>query len=644
MQYIVADGRTLLVMYHLRVLAVVAILCVFQWSAANAQSTPPIHDTVSPTGVSYRNGAFTMQEVDLSIGGGFPNGLELSRSYNSSLPGYSYPFMGQGWLSSLNIYVMSESLPRHPGYDEGQQYIVDRCIYKLVGGPASLGFHNLDDNPTVFHPSVTFYGCGGNIQGTYVSAGSTGDKLEFVGPQHTGYFLYKGHDGSVIKFLPGQNQADYWIMADGTRLDFTYSNSRLASVFSSRGWAILIESSGKSCAVNRAAIYVTSTSACPPGVQTVSYSYGAGTYSPYTTLLLSSTKAGATRTYGYGGNDLLNCVIDPGQTACRIQNTYERCPEDPYLGSHPQPHIRRHDPVISQLDGGGRTFTYSLSEEPCPYPVSSQAWDTRPVSSNSSTMTESGVPGTVVTTTLPSGQILTFKDPLDRVLSYTYVGPVYGDACCGILDWGGIATLTYPEGNSIEYIRDDRGNVKIEKVKPKTGSETLDTVFTYPPSPCTINYSCNKPLTRSDPANTAVSGGNITTYTYDTANHGGMLTETSPADANGLRQVKRYSYVQRTAWLKTSAGGYAAASPVWVLAAMKTCGTSATLNDACAAGSADEIVTEYDYGPDSGPNNLLLRGQAVTAASTTLRTCYSYDMNGRRISETSPNANLTSCP
>ncbi|NCP12216.1 MAG: hypothetical protein GW859_09770, partial [Sphingomonadales bacterium] len=59
---------------------------------------------------------------------------------------------------------------------------------------------------------------------------------------------------------------------------------------------------------------------------------------------------------------------------------------------------------------------------------------------------------------------------------------------------------------------------------------------------------------------------------------------------------------------------------------------------------ADEVVTDYDYGPNSGPNNLWLRGVAVTADGTTLRTCYGYDANGRKISETQPNANLGSCP
>ena len=64
----------------------------------------------------------------------------------------------------------------------------------------------------------------------------------------------------------------------------------------------------------------------------------------------------------------------------------------------------------------------------------------------------------------------------------------------------------------------------------------------------------------------------------------------------------------------------------------------------------DEVLTQFDYGTGDAThgNNLLLRGQTVTSTdggtTTTLRTCYGYDAYGNRISETQPNANLSSCP
>jgi RHS repeat-associated protein len=57
----------------------------------------------------------------------------------------------------------------------------------------------------------------------------------------------------------------------------------------------------------------------------------------------------------------------------------------------------------------------------------------------------------------------------------------------------------------------------------------------------------------------------------------------------------------------------------------------------------DEVDTTYEYDPDSGPNNLLPRGKAVTFGGVTQRTCYGYDSQGNEIWETSPNANLSSC-
>jgi YD repeat-containing protein len=88
------------------------------------------------------------------------------------------------------------------------------------------------------------------------------------------------------------------------------------------------------------------------------------------------------------------------------------------------------------------------------------------------------------------------------------------------------------------------------------------------------------------------------------------------------------------------------ASQIWVLSATSSCRTSAATGNPASpcTVAGDEVRTEFDYGPDSGPNTLLLRGQVVTADGVSLRTCYTYDQRGRRISTTLPNANLGSCP
>jgi YD repeat-containing protein len=113
---------------------------------------------------------------------------------------------------------------------------------------------------------------------------------------------------------------------------------------------------------------------------------------------------------------------------------------------------------------------------------------------------------------------------------------------------------------------------------------------------------------------------------------------------NGIRPQTRYSYTQRYAWISNGSGGYVqAATPVWLLTAESSCRTSAWNGTACTVAN-DEVVTTYDYGPNSGPNNLLLRGKVVTANGISRRTCFAYDGQGNRIAETKPRAGLTSCP
>jgi hypothetical protein len=208
-----------------------------------------------------------------------------------------------------------------------------------------------------------------------------------------------------------------------------------------------------------------------------------------------------------------------------------------------------------------------------------------------------------------------------------------------------------PEGDDTQVLRDERNNITsiIRTPKPNTGLPQITLYTAVYPVHCTNPRTCNKPSASAD------ANGNTTDYTY-APEHGGVLTETGPLvptrQSNGsmadVRPQKRYEYAQRTAWTSNGAGGYAAGPPMWLLVRERQCRTTAASGATCAGGGADEVVTDYEYGPNSGPNNLLLRGIAVTAHDgtqiATLRTCYGYDVNGNRISETQPNANLASCP
>jgi RHS repeat-associated protein len=150
-----------------------------------------------------------------------------------------------------------------------------------------------------------------------------------------------------------------------------------------------------------------------------------------------------------------------------------------------------------------------------------------------------------------------------------------------------------------------------------------------------MSKSANKPLSTTD------ARGFVTNWTY-APEHGGVRTETGPA-VGGVTPQKRYSYVQRHARL---ADGSPAGPLVWLPDSVSTCRTGNPSGAGCALGAGDEVVTRFDYGPDSASSNLLLQGQSVTADGRTLRTCFAYDGLGRKISETSPNgtAGLSACP
>lgn len=217
------------------------------------------------------------------------------------------------------------------------------------------------------------------------------------------------------------------------------------------------------------------------------------------------------------------------------------------------------------------------------------------------------------------------------------------------------STATYGEGrlqtfknpemvdstkNTMMWIRDSRANLIALRRQSKASSSLGDLVITATyPTECLNPITCNKPTSVTD------AKGNTSAYVYDPV-HGGVLRETLPA-VNGIAPVKRFAYGQRYARILDGNGGYVpASSPIWVLTEERTCKTTATVDNACQGGASDEIITSYDYGPDSGPNNLLLRGKVVDSGTgrLNLRTCYGYDAFGRKISETTPRAGLAACP
>lgn len=244
---------------------------------------------------------------------------------------------------------------------------------------------------------------------------------------------------------------------------------------------------------------------------------------------------------------------------------------------------------VATITRGGGTWTYSYSDS-----------------------------GTQRTTTvaqpLGGNRVYVSDTSLQRVLSIT---DELGRTTTMQYDSNGRLTrTTKPEGNYVQLTYDSRGNVTQTRHVAKSGSGLAD-IVTSAAFPAT----CANPVTCNEPTSTTDAKGNVTNYTYDPT-HGGVLTATQPAPATGgISPQVRYTYATKQAYSKNSTGSIVASgAPIYLLTAVSTCQTLAS-----CTGSADEVKTTIDYGPQvAGTANNLLpvstskgSGDGVLTATTT---------------------------
>jgi hypothetical protein len=248
-----------------------------------------------------------------------------------------------------------------------------------------------------------------------------------------------------------------------------------------------------------------------------------------------------------------------------------------------------------------------------------------------------------------------FIDENGRETNYKFTGGYetdlfyYADPLPPELPEGALVTeIVNPEGDSFSAIYDiSHMNAPVEyRWKAKPGSLITDRVVTFGyafPGDCWLatayRKTCAKPLSTRD------EKGNQTDITYDYAT-GEMLTEMRPPPAVGLpRPLTVKTFTQHYAWIKSALGALVrAADPIWLIATETKCQTITGSTAPICDTAAPKIVSTYQYGADGTADNLLLRGVAMTAGAQLLRTCYSYDAIGNKISETKPRAGLVLCP
>lgn len=219
------------------------------------------------------------------------------------------------------------------------------------------------------------------------------------------------------------------------------------------------------------------------------------------------------------------------------------------------------------------------------------------------------------------GYVTEHRDQLQRVTRYDY------DASHRLV------RVVFPEQNSLEFAYDDRGNIirKTTWPKPGGGSPLVESA-SYPVS-CADPIRCNLPTAIED------ARGNRTELEYP-------APETTILRDFSSRAIASYPWgTRQPSQIRRPAPGAGQAAPRIVnsyKAGVLTRSAECMTLSACQSGP-DEVVTTYEYGGTEATTRLLF-GKVVSWNGKTLRTCYGYDDQGRRVSETPATAQLTACP
>lgn len=574
------------------------IVCLFA-DPAQAEFIPVEPKVVTPSGVNLFSGQYTYSSDDLFI-----SDLVLQRFYTGGNITRSNYF-GNNWSHNYDIYAWERLVSTSTKY------------FHVVIGGKTVSYQRFSS--TSFSPG-------------YES--ESGNSIRFESGE------YKFTDRSQVVYIfsavPGNPRgSSSWpvksiLYPNGKKIDFVYNASgKLKNVISNTGNALVFDynSSGhvsSSCVRNMSIVYVGVTSTCVGVSGAVIYGYtGTGVSSRLTSVVNSMGKT-TTISYDPTYTRYVRCVTEPDSPVCPYTNIYSY---SAIVADYPML------VVSQQLKYGGGVISFNYYHhtpipDPAPYP-----WEQLQGLDGWGNWTDES--GFTWGATFRRGQqpVSIFDPRLPAREDYEYYWTPTD-----------VSKVTYREGNFVEYKFGLAGRVTEERRGDKTGNAANDIVRTASyTSDCWgsgVGWRyCTKPLTVTD------SNG-VTHYAYDPA-HGGVLTKMLPAPTAGAaRPLERATWTQRYAWVRNASGTLTqAVSPLWLKASETQCQTLAGATPAAACDtSAQQIVTTYEYGANGTGESLLLKGIAVTSGGQTLRTCYAYDALGRRISETTPNSGLTSCP
>jgi hypothetical protein len=617
----------------------------------------PEQPSTSPLGVDFQTGRLAVSYTDLSIGP-----IKLVRSWangsNFSLFGSSFgdsstsPAHRYGWSASLSQGVSAETIGGQSGY----KVQVDRTSFSFLTWNVAPFTRPQGINENGTNLAI--------LPASFVFTNKSGDVYTFS--RQSAVFSNVTKEYGLLQNV---------VYADGSRLDYSYNAaSKVRSVATNRGYAMVFDygPSGNietACGFNTTQLVITNSSTCAGAKLKVSYSYDGGNNLTSVTDVIGRVVTISSYTVRAGPA----CISLPNSATCEIAMTYGR------IASNNRSPLAAVDQVASQTKPNGDVinYTWDNGEDIASVPLVAG----RPRFSTAAMADQTG-----------SNVVLDY----DRGLLIQYVGNgksvrllypqnsfAYGGAITAASAFFRPALpiyVTNAEGNHDVYRYDSDGHVILHSIWPKgtpppVGKDTGRQLFSSDPDLalcCALNdeplmpagaitYTqsyykasgpgwtgcgtgpaeaklCAKPISQTDPLN------GITDFDYY-PEHGGIKSETGPL-VNNVRPQTRYTYAPKYAYIAAPNGGHVQAPglPVWVLTSKSSCKVGAASSTGGCVTPGDEVVTSYEYGPDAGPNNLLLRGMVVTADGTSPRTCYTYDWLGNKVSETQPKAGMGACP
>jgi RHS repeat-associated protein len=610
-------------------------------------SPPAERLLITPSGVDMRTGRYALNATDLSIGeDNETGGLALTRSMAADTAGHVNPFanFSHNWDIMVTVRAIN----------------IAQGNYHCCGTDTRVEVHFGGRSETFQAPAG---------QGYYDQVSrSNYARLTASGAVYT----FQANDGTVAVFraaTTGECSSAFpcgyvsqVTHADGTRFSFEYDSGsgakRLRAVVSNRGYALLLQyGSGadtnhvtSACVINLTLQAKPADNSCPGSPQAAT-SYTYTTFESKRRLASAVDVGNATSSFTYArvGGVFKMGFLRPGDGSAWLTNSLtERQTMDTL-----------DELVDSQTFVDGSNWTFSRTYAPQvageipqvaggAYRDPANNWTTVEYGFFPTPGPHAPTPDAVIWQITPGP--ISITDPLNRVATTDYCDPT---AMANLPSYVHNRCLVTPVPVAHDAPGGQRTELSWDLYTRNLGQARREAVGGTPADIVTswgyyclptAMVNCAKPTTETD------ARGNVTTNVWDSS-HGGLLSSTGPA-VNGVAPQIRHAYLPRYAWISNGAAGYVQApTPIWVRAYTSTCRTSAATGNpaaACAAGALDEIYTSYDYGPDSGPNSLLLRGIVVygeyDGAWTARRTCYTYDARGRRIGESRPGAYLASCP